>query len=143
MGDRRGEETAAFFKDFPDQFRLNDHEGGVIGSLAKLEGAAQETVERRVHSFGFGEVEAELSDHLAMAGVLQTFRQEHRLRDVKAPVVSARDGEVRVALYESGLGRVEGSFRLLEERIDLVQAACSASFRTILRKDVSPLWYAS
>ena len=31
----------------------------------------------------------------------------------------------------------------LEKRFDLVQAACTASFRMILRKHISPFWYAS
>ena len=138
-----GEELAGFFENFPDELRLDFLQAGVVGALAKLKGAAQKTMERRVQPLGLREMETELSDHLSMAGVLQTFRQQQRLRNVEASIVGARDRKIRMALAEDGFGHIKGALRFFEERLDLVQAACRASFRMILRKDVSPFWYAS
>lgn len=143
IGSRLVQKTAASLQDLSDPCRIDDNARGVVRSLAQLKGTTQESVKRWIQPLGLGELEAELRDHLSMAGVLQSFRQEHRLRNVKAPIVSAGDGEVRMTLLESCLGHVKGSSRLLEEGFDLVQAARIASFRMILRKDVSPFWYAS
>jgi hypothetical protein len=55
--------------------------------------------------------------------------------------VSLVGGNIPTVLVDVPLGLSLYLLRL--ERFDLIQAACIAPFRMILRKDVSPFWYAS
>ena len=94
----------------------------------------------RIETRGLGEKTSVLCNDLTVPGEPHSLSQEQRLGDVEGAVVSPGGCEFDVAILQLELRGIERLGRLVEEELDLVQAAGTASSWTVCRKDVSASW---
>ena len=95
-------------------------------------------MESRIESPGLREQPTILGDDLAVPGEAESLASEQGLRDVETALVRARGREVHVSVRQQTRCGTEGAGCLVEEALDLAQAATGmASCRTWLKKDVA------
>lgn len=118
--------------------RVDDGQRLIVRGLAETEGHVEETVEPRVEPPGLREQPPILGDDLAVSGEAEPLAAEQGLCDIETAIVRARGREIHVSTRQQTFCGSKGTGSLVEEALDLAQAAAgTASCRTWLKKAVA------